>query len=99
MAARQNWCVGREDAPEDFDELLRDTDSEDEGEAEYLLEEEPEEQEAEHDEPEYLDQEFLEPDPEIKPAACSALVIRTSPRVIIFFLLENHQILHSPGAE
>lgn len=69
MAARRNWCVGREDAPEDFDELLRDTDSEDEGdegEAEYLLEEEPEEQEAEYfDEPEYLDQEFLEPDPEV----------------------------------
>ncbi|KAJ8736824.1 hypothetical protein PYW07_000095 [Mythimna separata] len=64
MAGRLNWCVGREDAPEDFDELLRDTDSEDEGEAEYLLEEEPEEQEAEYDEPEYLDQEFLEPGPE-----------------------------------
>ncbi|KAJ8736967.1 hypothetical protein PYW07_000238 [Mythimna separata] len=64
MAGRQNWCVGREDAPEDFDELLLDTDSEDEGEAEYLLEEEPEEQEAEYDEPEYLDQEFLEPGPE-----------------------------------
>ncbi|KAJ8728515.1 hypothetical protein PYW07_006211 [Mythimna separata] len=64
MAGRHNWRVGREDAPEDFDELLRDTDSEDEGEAEYLLEEEPEEQEAEYDEPEYLDQEFLEPGPE-----------------------------------
>ncbi|KAJ8729506.1 hypothetical protein PYW08_001087 [Mythimna loreyi] len=68
MAARRNWYDGCQDASEDFDELFRDTDSEDEsdeGESEYLLEEEPEEQEAEYyDESEYLHQEFLEPDPE-----------------------------------
>ncbi|KAJ8716130.1 hypothetical protein PYW08_013415 [Mythimna loreyi] len=71
MAATRNWCDEREDAPEDFDELLRDTDSEgegDEGKAKCLLDEEPEEQEEyiEYNEPDYLDEEeyieYNEPD-------------------------------------
>ncbi|KAJ8708355.1 hypothetical protein PYW07_010480 [Mythimna separata] len=76
MAARQSDWVGREYGLEDFNELLRDTDSEDEGdevETEYHLKEETEEQEAVYyDMPVYMDQELdplyympeLEPKPE-----------------------------------